>query len=87
MLVFWVLLCLVLLRLVLVAGFAYVIIPRGRRCPACTAETVPLQSTGLMRLLPGIGRRWCMACGWTWYRKHPLPQPAAREAPRRQILK
>lgn len=87
MLIFWVLLAAVVLRVILVAGFAYVLIPRGRKCPACDAETVPIQTMGLIRILPGIGRRWCTACGWSWYRKHPAPEPAAREAPRIQTLK
>ncbi|MDO8665059.1 MAG: hypothetical protein Q7J79_00485 [Gemmatimonadales bacterium] len=87
MLIFWVLLAAVVLRAILVAGFACVLIPRGRKCPACGADTVPIHATGLVRLLPGIGRRWCMTCGWSWYRKHPAPEPAAREAPRIQTLK
>ena len=87
MLIFWVLLAAVVLRILFLAGFAYLLIPRGRTCPACGADTVAIEATGLVRLLPGIGRRWCMACGWSWYRKHPARQPAVREAPRIQTLK
>lgn len=87
MLIFWVLLALVALRVIFVVGFAYLLIPRGRRCPACGAETVPIRGTALMRLLPGIDLRWCMECGWSWYRKRPVPQPAAREATRTHTLK
>ena len=64
-----VLLALVVLRVLLVAGFALVLIPVGRVCPACGAETVPLERTGLARLMPRIERRWCVACGWSWFRK------------------
>ena len=64
-----VLMALVLLRVVLLFAIAYLLVPHGRRCPACGAETVPLRRTGLVRLVPGVERRWCLACGWSWFRK------------------
>jgi len=68
-----VLLALVLLRVLLLCLVAYLLVPAGRYCPACGAETVPLARAGLVRLVRGIERRWCMACGWSWYRKRGAP--------------
>ena len=64
-----VLLALVVLRVLVLSGIAFLLIPAGRRCPACGAETVALQRRGLARCLPGIQRRWCVECGWSWFRK------------------
>ena len=64
-----VLLALVVVRTLVVAGVAFLLIPAGGRCPACGGDTVALQRAGFARLLPGVVRRWCMACGWSWYRK------------------
>ena len=75
-----VLLGLVVLRVLLVCGFALVLIPAGRSCPACGAETVALERTGLVRLLPGVTRRWCVSCGWSWFRKMPAATPARDQA-------
>jgi hypothetical protein len=69
-----VLLALVALRAVVLGGLAYALLPAGRGCPACGAETVALERTGLVRVLPGIARRWCMTCGWSWYRKTRLAE-------------
>jgi len=74
----------VVLRLIFIAGIAYLLVPQGRHCPACGAETIPLQRTGLVRTLPGIERRWCIACGWSWFRKRAAPTPpGGRAAPAR----
>lgn len=45
-------------------------LPRGRRCTACGADTVPLQARAARlasRVMPRstLERRWCMGCGWT----------------------
>jgi hypothetical protein len=64
-----VLLAMVVLRLVVLGGLAWALLPRGRSCPACGAETVAVERTGLVRMVPGVTRRWCMVCGWSWYRK------------------
>lgn len=45
-------------------------LPRGRRCPECASETVPVQARALRalsKLLPGttLQRRWCIRCGWS----------------------
>jgi hypothetical protein len=68
-----VLLALVLLRVVLLCVVAYLLVPAGRFCPACGQETIPLARAGMVRLVPGVERRWCMACGWSWYRKRGAP--------------
>ncbi len=67
-----VLLGFVVLRILVIGGIAWLLVPPGRRCPACGAETVALERRGMGRLLPGIQRRWCVACGWSWYRKRTL---------------
>lgn len=82
MLAFWVMLGFVVLRLVVLAGLALLLLPRGRTCPACREETVPLVSTGLLRLLP-IDKRWCTHCGWSWYRKRQREQRAPATVSRR----
>jgi hypothetical protein len=82
-----VLLGLVVVRLLVLGGLAYALLPRGRSCPACGAETLVLERTGVVRMLPGIARRWCMACGWSWFRKlratpppRSLPRPVGSSA-------
>lgn len=79
----------VVLRLACIAGIAYLLVPKGRHCPACGAETIPLQRTGLARAFPGIERRWCIACGWSWFRKRAAATPPgnrpADTRPRRTI--
>jgi hypothetical protein len=59
----------VVLRVLVLCGIAYLLIPPGRRCPACGGETVALERRGIARLLPGIQRRWCVDCGWSWFRR------------------
>ena len=64
-----VLLALVALRLIVLGLLAYALVPGGRSCPACGEETLALERTGMVRMLPGVARRWCMACGWSWFRR------------------
>lgn len=51
------------------AAIGYRALPRGRACPNCTQETLPLLSRGI-RLLKlvypplSLQRRWCPACTW-----------------------
>lgn len=67
---------------------------RGRRCPDCGNESVPLRARlpALASVLfprNVIQRRWCMRCGWTGLARLPrgrLPKPnrpARRRLPRR----
>jgi hypothetical protein len=79
MIVFWVLLALVAIRVVFVLGFAYVLVPYGRCCPACGGETVRIRSDGPIALLPSIERRWCVECGWSWFRRKRPPKSAVEE--------
>ena len=75
-----VLLGFVVLRVLAICGIAYLLIPPGRLCPACGAATVALERRGIARLLPGVVRRWCVACGWSWFRRRLAAQPTARAA-------
>jgi hypothetical protein len=54
----------VLLRLAMVLGVAYFLVPRGPLCPHCHVEMLPVRHALLDRLLPGLQRRWCLQCGW-----------------------
>ena len=73
----FVLLGFVVLRVLVIGGIAWLLIPPGRRCPACGAETVALERRGIARLLPGIQRRWCVECGWSWFRRKQAVSAAA----------
>lgn len=73
-----VLLALVVVRLVVLGALAWVLIPAGRQCPACGAETLALQRTGALRWLP-VTRRWCVGCGWSWFRKLEAARPGRPE--------
>ncbi len=63
---------------------------RGRRCPECGAESVPLRTrlvASLSKAMPHsvLERRWCMRCGWSGLTRlprgrPPRPQPAARHS-------
>ncbi len=54
----------VLLRFALIAGAAYLLLPRGSACPHCAAEMSLIRSPVLRVLLPGLEHRWCIECGW-----------------------
>lgn len=72
-------------------------LPRGRRCPECAADSVPLRMRGvqmLSALLPGtvLQRRWCIRCGWSGFTRVPrarLPKSGGRgvSAPARAATK
>jgi len=62
------LLVVLVLPLALSAGVSFRALPRGRRCPRCSGETLRLQAPRL-RLLSRVCRgeihlRWCPACLW-----------------------
>lgn len=60
-----VLLGLAVLRFVVVAVGAALIIQPVRACPACRRETVAIQrSRWIARLARGYEWRWCPHCGW-----------------------
>jgi hypothetical protein len=64
----------VLIRVAFVALFAWLLVPRGRACPSCGEVTVRLAARGPARWL-FLERRWCLACGWSWYRKRLESKP------------
>jgi len=75
-----VLLATVLLRLVLVAGAAWLLVPARHRCPRCGDDQlarVTSRLAGLMRL----ERRWCLACGWQGVSKPSAPVPLDHPVP------
>ena len=55
---------LVLLRGVLIAVGAALLVRPVRQCPACFQATVELQRVWLRRLAPWLEWRWCPHCGW-----------------------
>lgn len=59
-----VLLATVLLRFVLVAALAYLVLPRGTVCPHCAAPLTQVQA-GWWSVVTGLERRFCLECGWT----------------------
>jgi rubredoxin len=72
----------VLVRVAVVSGIIWLLIPSSHRCPACGQDTVPIQRTGLVRLIPGVERRMCTTCGWSWFRRRRLLGRAAPTADR-----
>lgn len=59
-----VLLATVALRLLFVAAFAYLVLPRGTACPHCGAPLSQVRS-GWLAFLSGVEHRFCLECGWT----------------------
>jgi hypothetical protein len=73
-----VLLATVALRVVLVLGVVWLLVPRRTECPRCADATLSLVTPGALRALR-IERRWCLQCGWLGLSKRatPAPEPAA----------
>jgi hypothetical protein len=82
-----VLLALVVLRGVLLAVGAALIIRPVLECPACFAPTYGQHRPWLRRLVPWLEWRWCAHCGWSGParfvedRSRPRHPPAGRDAP------
>lgn len=57
------------------------ILPDGDRCPNCDAETLRVESRGLLKVMPWFRSSWCYECDWHGLhrvRRSPsLPFPAA----------
>lgn len=71
----------VLLRLGLVLGLVWLIIPRRPKCPHCQEPTSGLVSGRSLRWI-SLERRWCMECGWEGIGKRTRTDaPARREMP------
>ena len=74
-----VLLATVALRVVFVAVFAYLVLPRSTACPHCGA-TVSQVHPGRLGLLSGLERRFCLDCGWAGVgRRTRRPAPSATD--------
>ncbi len=56
------------------------ILPDGIRCPQCDAETMRVEPSRIMRLLPSFRSSWCLVCGW--HGVHRIVPPP--RAPRRK---
>ena len=65
MLIVLVLMATVVLRLAVVIGAVYLLLPRGPVCRACDVEMVRIRNRFLERWLPVLERRWCLECGWS----------------------
>ena len=40
------------------------ILPDGVRCPSCDAETLRVESRGVLRIMPWFRSSWCYECEW-----------------------
>jgi hypothetical protein len=40
------------------------LLPSGRDCPRCGAETLPIRMRILQPVRKLLGHRWCTSCGW-----------------------
>lgn len=55
----------------------YYLFPGGRSCPACDAETIPIQMSfahrlfGALFFLGKVRRRWCLECAWDGFARRP----------------
>jgi hypothetical protein len=67
-----VLLATVLLRVALVLGVIWLLIPRRRRCPRCGEVQLSRVASTAARLLR-LEHRWCLDCGWEGVSKPTIP--------------
>jgi rubredoxin len=68
----------VLLRLALVLGVIWALIPTRRRCPRCGEDYLSAVSSRVAGFL-GLQWRWCLACGWEGLSRRPRPSRARME--------
>jgi hypothetical protein len=40
------------------------ILPDGDRCPCCDAETLRVESRGVVKVMPWFRSSWCYECDW-----------------------
>lgn len=80
LLVVAVLLATVLLRLALVLGVIWLLVPRRRHCPRCGGDELTRVTSRLARLLY-LERRWCLACGWEGVSKPTVTVPLDHRVP------
>lgn len=68
----------VLLRIGLILGVAWVVVPRRKACPHCHAGTIALVTSPLLRRVR-LQRRWCV-CGWSGLSKRVTVTARDRES-------
>ena len=60
------------------------ILPDGDRCPNCDAETLRVESRGVLKVMPWFRSSWCYECDWHGLHRvrttPPLTFPAAPAA-------
>lgn len=79
-----VLLATVLLRLALVLGAIWLLVPRRRECPRCGSEDLSRVASRPAHLLH-LERRWCLACGWAGVSKTTVTAPPVSRVPTGQL--
>jgi hypothetical protein len=52
------------LRLIAATVVFLWILPDGDRCPCCDAETLRVESRGLLKITPWFRSSWCYECDW-----------------------
>lgn len=52
------------LRVVIATIVFFWILPDDDRCPNCDAETLRMESRGLLRWMPWLRPSWCYECEW-----------------------
>lgn len=65
-------------KLMIALWAIYYLLPGGRSCPACDAETIPLEMglphrlCGALFFLGKVRRRWCPECAWDGFVRRSL---------------
>ncbi len=70
----------VVLRVLVVAGAVWLLVPRRIDCPQCAEPPLLLVSHWTLRFLR-LERRWCYSCGWSGISKR------SRRAIRRDVVR
>ena len=79
-----VLLATVVLRVAMVLGLAYLLVPRGVACPICSADLLPITHGRWNRLLRPLRHAWCLDCGWEGLVRP--PRSPGGDQPRRPLV-
>ena len=58
------------------------LLPAGRDCPRCGAESISIRHAALRPFARFLTRRWCISCGWEGMVRvsRGLPRPALEAA-------
>lgn len=68
------------LRLIAATVVFLWILPDGDRCPSCDAETLRVESRGVLKIMPWFRSSWCYECEWHgMHRVRRDDAPARRE--------